>query len=87
MQTHGHRLLTMKEFIAYIIKNLVDEPESVNVEETDQEGLITLLVRVAKEDIGKVVGRGGKTIKSVRTIASLAANRIDRKVRIEVVDA
>lgn len=76
----------MKEFIAYIIKNLVDSPGDVVVDETDKEGLITLLVTVAKADVGKVVGRGGKTIKAVRMIAATAAAKLDRRVRLEVVD-
>ncbi len=76
----------MRDFIAYIIKNLVDQPSLVEVDEKDQEGLITLLIRVAKEDVGKVVGRGGKTIKAVRMIAATAGARVDRRVRLEVIE-
>ena len=75
----------MKEFIAYLIKNLVDQPESVDVQVLDgQEGTI-VEVRVSSEDVAKVVGKQGRTIKSLRTIAMTVGARFGRRVRLELV--
>ena len=75
----------MKEFIAYLIKNLVDQPEAVEVQIIDgQQGTI-IEVRVSNEDVAKVVGRQGKTIKSLRTIAMTIGARFGRRVRLELV--
>ncbi len=76
----------MKEFVEYIVKNLVDEPNAVNVEcSEDNEGLL-MEMRVAKEDIGKVVGREGKTIRALRKICMQVAHRIGRRVRVVLVE-
>ncbi len=76
----------MKEFIAYLIKNLVDKPEAVDVKVLDnQEGTI-VEIRVAPEDVAKVVGRQGRTIKSLRTIAMTVGARFGRRVRLDVLD-
>jgi len=78
------RYTIMEEFIAYIVKNLVDEPEAVQVRlaEGSQDFLIT--VRVSDSDIAKVVGRQGKIIKSLRTIAFTIGSRVGRRVRLEI---
>jgi hypothetical protein len=75
----------MKEFIAYLIKNLVDQPEVVDVQIVEgQQGTI-IEVRVSSEDIAKVVGRQGRTIKALRTIAMTVGARFGRRVRVELV--
>ncbi|MCX6987045.1 MAG: KH domain-containing protein [Chlamydiae bacterium] len=75
----------MKEFIAYLIKNLVDKPDLVDVQIIDgQQGTI-IEVRVSDEDVARVVGRQGKTIKSLRTIAMTVGARFGRRVRLELV--
>jgi uncharacterized protein len=75
----------MKEFIAYLIKNLVDKPDSVEVQIIEgQQGTI-VEVRVSMEDVAKVVGRQGKTIKSLRTIAMTVGARFGRRVRLELI--
>jgi predicted RNA-binding protein YlqC (UPF0109 family) len=74
----------MKEFIAYLIKNLVDQPDAVDVQVLDgQQGTI-VEIRVSQTDIAKVVGRQGKTIKALRTIAMTIGARFGRRVRLEV---
>ncbi len=78
-------LSPMKDFIAYLIKNLVDQPESVDVQVIDgQQGTI-VEIRVSSEDVSKVVGRQGRTIKSLRTIAMTVGARFGRRVRLELV--
>ena len=64
----------MKEFIEYIAKYLVDDPESVVVEETiDQEKKVNLTLKVKREDIGKVIGKKGKTAIAMRTLLTAVA--------------
>ena len=75
----------MKEFMAYLIKNLVDKPVDVDVQVIEGEQGTIIEVRVAEEDVAKVVGRQGKTIKSLRTIAMTVGARFGRRVRLELV--
>ena len=75
----------MNEFIAYLIKNLVDRPESVQVDLVDSQQGTLVEVRVADEDVAKAVGRQGKTIKSLRTIAMTVGARFGQRVRLELI--
>lgn len=76
----------MKDFIAYLIKNLVDHPHEVDVQILEgQQGTI-VEIRVANNDIAKIVGRQGKTIKSLRTIAMTIGARFGRRVRVELIN-
>lgn len=77
----------MKPFVEYVVKNIVDCPEEVSVECLPQGDKGWLLeMRVGKEDVGKVVGRGGQTIKALRTICSVIATRMGEKVRVQLID-
>ena len=76
----------MKEFIEYIVKNLVDDPHNVDVRCDQGEKGITVEIRVGQSDIGKVVGRKGVTINALRTIAMTACARLGHKVRVELVE-
>ena len=75
----------MKELLLYMAQNLVDHPEAVTV--TEVEGETTVLeLRVAPEDMGKVIGRQGRIAKEIRTIIKSVAQRTGRKVSVEIVD-
>jgi len=75
----------MQDFIAYLIKNLVDQPDAVEVQVIDgQQGMI-IEVKVSPEDIAKVVGKQGRTIKSLRTLVMIVGARFGRRVRLELV--
>ena len=75
----------MQEFIAYLIKNLVDQPDAVQVQVINgQQGMI-VEVKVSSEDMAKVVGKQGRTIKSLRTLAMIVGARFGRRVRLELV--
>lgn len=76
----------MKEFIEYIIKNLVDVPNDVNVNCYEAERGMVVEVRVNPQDVGKVVGRKGNTIKALRTIAIMICARLGHRVRIEIIE-
>lgn len=75
----------MKEFIEYIVKNLVDQPDKVDVRCFDGEKGLIVEVRVAPEEVGKVVGSRGVTINAIRTIAVTICARLGRRVRVELV--
>ena len=75
----------MKELLLYIAKNLVDNPDAVSVNEIPGETM-TLELRVAPEDMGKVIGRQGRIAREIRTIIKTAAQRAGQKVNVEIVD-
>ena len=75
----------MQEFIAYLIKNLVDEPESVDVKVYDGNKSTIVEIRVGDNDIAKVVGRQGRTIKALRTVALTVGARFGRRVKLELI--
>ena len=75
----------MKDLLIYIVSHLVDDPSSVEVIERESEdGSLVLELHVAKEDIGKVIGRQGRIAKEIRTVIRGAANREGRKVSVEI---
>ncbi|MEI8366431.1 MAG: KH domain-containing protein [Parachlamydiaceae bacterium] len=76
----------MKEFIQYIIKNLVDSPNDVDIRCVDSEKGVVVEVRVAGGDVGKVVGRKGVTINALRTIITSACARLGQRVHLEIID-
>lgn len=74
----------MKELIEYIVKALVDKPEEVNINETQGETAIAIEVRVAPEDAGKVIGREGRIINALRTVAKAAGAKEQKRVTVEI---
>jgi len=76
----------MKDLIDYLAKSLVDNPDAVEVKETQGEAASVLELRVAKEDLGRIIGKQGRTAKSIRTILNAAASRVNRKVVLEIVE-
>lgn len=75
----------MSEVLEIIAKNLVEKPEEVSVtEETKEDGSILLKLSVAKEDMGKVIGKHGKIAKSIRSILKVAAIKNNKKVYVEI---
>ncbi len=76
----------MKEFIEYLVKNLVDNPANVEVRCVEADKGIVVEVRVDPTDVGKVVGRKGMTIKALRTISMMVCARLGRRVRVELVE-
>jgi len=77
----------MKEFIEYIAKYLVDDPEAVIVEETiDQEKKVNLTLRVKQQDVGKVIGKKGKTAIAMRTLLTAVAAKEGKRAMLEILD-
>lgn len=77
--------ITMNEFIAYMIKNLVEAPDDVQVQVFEGESSTIVEIRVAADDVAKVIGKQGRTIKALRTIAITVAARFGKKIRLELI--
>jgi len=76
----------MKEFIEYIVRQLVDEPDEVSLTEETVEDRVTYKLKVAAADIGKVIGKKGRTAFALRTIVAAVGKRTGKTVILEVVD-
>jgi predicted RNA-binding protein YlqC (UPF0109 family) len=76
----------MKDLIAYIAKALVDRPEEVVVTEIEGEQTYVIELKVAKEDIGKVIGKQGRTAQAIRTILSAASTKINKRSVLEILE-
>ena len=77
----------MEDLLEFLARALVDSPDEVSVEGFDEDdGTIVLELRVAEDDVGKVIGRGGRTVSSLRTVMRAVASRQDERVLVDVVD-
>ena len=77
---------SMKDLLLYIAQNLVENPDAVSVTEIERDGELTLELRVAPEDMGKVIGRQGRIAKEIRTLIRSCAQRTGQKVSFDIVD-
>lgn len=75
----------MEEFIAYLVKNLVNDHDQVDVRLVEGSSGLLIEIRVAPEDVGKVVGRKGNVIRSLRTLAGTIGARLGRRVHLEII--
>ncbi len=75
----------MEEFVAYLVKNMVGKPELVEVRSSAEPSSLVITIRVAPEDVGKVVGRKGNVIRSIRTLAGTIGARFGCRVQLDVV--
>jgi predicted RNA-binding protein YlqC (UPF0109 family) len=76
----------MKELVEYLARSLVDNPDMVQVNQVEGEQSIILELKVAPEDMGKVIGKQGRIAKSIRTIVKAAATRENKRVAVEIVE-
>ena len=76
----------MKELLTYVAQNLVDHPDQVSVAQFEDDGETVLELRVAPEDMGKVIGRQGRIAKEIRTLIRSVAQRSGKRVSVEIVD-
>jgi uncharacterized protein len=76
----------MKELVQYLAKSLVRNPDAVEVKETQTDDASVFELKVAKEDLGRIIGKQGRTAKSIRTLLNAAASRANRKVVLEIVE-
>ena len=76
----------MKELIEYIAKALVDNPDQVSVSEVSGDQTCVLELKVAKEDLGKVIGKQGRTARAMRTILSAASTKLKKRSVLEIIE-
>lgn len=78
--------MTMKELVEYIARALVDLPDKVEVTAVESQMSVILELKVAPEDVGKVIGKGGQTAKAMRKILSAAATKLHKKSLLQIVE-
>jgi len=77
----------MKELLEYLARQLVDEPDEVEVEQFDEDdGTVVLELAVAEDDYGKIIGKGGRTANALRTVVKAAAVKEGCRVLVDIVD-
>ncbi len=74
----------MRELVELMVKSLVDEPEAARVNEVAGESIVVYEVSVAEDDLGKVIGKGGRIANAMRTIVKAAATKTERKATVEI---
>ena len=74
----------MKELVEVLAKSLVDYPEQVTVTETEQDNEILLVLKVASDDMGKVIGKQGRIAKAIRTVVKAASSKSSKKVIVDI---
>ncbi len=76
----------MKELVTYIAQSLVDRPNDVTVEEVEGNQTTVLELTVAKEDLGKVIGKQGRTAQAIRTILSAVSSKVKKRTVLEIIE-
>jgi predicted RNA-binding protein YlqC (UPF0109 family) len=76
----------MTELLEFLVKALVEDPAAVVVEELEEDGDLVYEITVAEDDLGRVIGKGGRVANAIRTIAKAAAVRLDRRVIVDILD-
>ncbi|MGN0243421.1 MAG: KH domain-containing protein [Lachnospiraceae bacterium] len=74
----------MKELVKVIVESLVDHPEAVVVTEKEKENATVIELKVAEDDMGKVIGKQGRIAKAIRTVVKAAASKEDKKVMVDI---
>jgi uncharacterized protein len=72
--------------VEYLARRLVDKPDEVSVEEVEEDDALVIRLRVADDDVGRVIGRGGRIARALRTVVRASGARGDRRVVLEIVD-
>jgi len=76
----------LQNLLVLLVRPIVDEPDRVEVEVSESDTRVDLELRVAPDDIGKVIGRGGRTIRAIRTVVKAASVKVGKRVNVEVAD-
>ncbi len=77
-------MVELKKVLIDIAKAIVDEPDKVSVEETEEGDSVMLVLHVAEDDMGKIIGRHGRIAKSIRLVMKAAANTVGKRVSVEI---
>jgi predicted RNA-binding protein YlqC (UPF0109 family) len=76
----------VRELVEFLARSLVEDPDAVSVEEVEENGDVVLEITVADDDLGRVIGRGGRIANALRTIAKAGATRSERRVIVEILE-
>ncbi len=76
----------LQKLLEFLARSLVDDPDSVNVSAMETDSTVILKLRIAKEDIGKVIGKQGRIAKAMRTVLKASSMKYDKKVVLEIAD-
>jgi len=76
----------MKKALEYIVSSIADYPEKVAIEEQEQDGIINFTVKVAKEDMGKIIGKNGKIIRAIRNVIKIPAIKQNKKINVTLAE-
>jgi predicted RNA-binding protein YlqC (UPF0109 family) len=76
----------MRELVEFLARALVEDPDSVQVEEVEEDGDLVLEVTVGPDDLGRLIGRGGRVANAIRTIAKAASAQSDRRILVEFIE-
>lgn len=76
----------LEGLVGFLVTSLVDRPEQMELRQTDVEGGVLFELKVAPEDVGKVIGRDGRTVNAIRTLLAAAAHKRGHKARLEILD-
>lgn len=82
----GQQQPSLRELVEYLARGLVDHPEEVVVEEVDEPDALVFELKVAEQDLGKVIGKQGRTAKALRTVLSAASSKSRRRVILEILE-
>jgi hypothetical protein len=74
----------MREFLEFIVRNLVDHPEHVVIDEVEAEATVTFTLRVGRDEVGRVIGKSGRTAQAIRTLLAAVAARQGRRAMLEI---
>lgn len=76
----------MKKALEFIISSIVDKPDEVKITESEEDGVINFVIEVAKEDMGKIIGKNGKIIKSIRNVMKIPAMKQNKRIFINLAE-
>jgi predicted RNA-binding protein YlqC (UPF0109 family) len=76
----------MRELVEFVCRALVEDPDAVQVEEVEENGDLVLEVTVGPDDLGRLIGKGGRVANAIRTVAKAASTRSDRRVLVEFIE-
>ena len=74
----------MKDALAFIVASIVDNPDKVEIIESEEEGVTNFIIKVAKEDMGKIIGKEGKVIRAIRNVMKIPAIKQDKRIQISL---
>lgn len=77
----------MKQALTFIVSSIVDEPKQVKITEEEQNGIVNFTIKVAKSDMGKIIGKNGKVIKAIRNVMKIPAIKLGKKIYITLAES